>query len=215
MTQLVTGEEMKAIETYTIDEAGLPAAVLTEQAAMAALQVLAAGRFDLSKVLVLAGLGQNGADGVALARLLHQAKIPVTLQFVGNVNRASQSVKEQLKAAEACGVTRAEKSDFKEPSLIIDAIFGTGLNADLPEGLQKMLKAANHIENTVVALDMPTGIDVNTGDSHGAALKAKATIAFGYQKVGTSRSLGKKMAGRVIVQSAGLITPNDFDFSIQ
>lgn len=215
MTQLVTGEEMNAITAYTVNEAGLSSAVLTERAAMATLDVLAAGRFDLSKVLVLAGLGQNGADGVALARLLHQAKIPVTLQFVGNVNRASQSVKDQLKIAEACGVVRADKSDFKEPSLIIDAIFGTGLNDNLPEGLQKMLKAANHIENTVVALDIPTGIDVDTGEIRGAALKAKATIAFGYQKAGTARSMGKKMAGRVIVQGSGYITPQDFNFSIQ
>ncbi|MBS9336568.1 NAD(P)H-hydrate epimerase [Fructobacillus papyrifericola] len=215
MTQLVTADEIKAIEAYTINEAGLSAAVLTERAAMATLQVLAAGRFDLSNVLVLAGLGGNGADGVALARLLHQAKIPVTLQFVGNVNRASQAVKEQLHAATLCGVQRAEKSDFKEPSLIIDAIFGTGLNKDLPEGLQKMLKAANHIDNTVVALDLPTGIDANTGEIRGAALKAKATIAFGFEKVGCEKAQGKKMAGRVIPQDIGLVLPEDFIFSIQ
>lgn len=215
MTQLVTRDEMQAIEAYTIDEAGLSADVLTERAAMAAMNVLAAGRFDLSKVLVLAGLGNNGADGVALARLLHQAKIPVTLQFVGNVNRANQAVKNQLKVAMACGVQRAEKSDFKEPSLIIDAIFGTGLHDDLPEGLQKMLKAANHIDNTVVALDIPTGINADTGDMHGAALKAKATVAFGYPKAGVNRSTGKKMSGRVITQDIGLITPTDFTFSIK
>ncbi|MBS9336944.1 NAD(P)H-hydrate epimerase [Fructobacillus parabroussonetiae] len=215
MTQLVTVDEMQQIEAYTMEESGLSTAVLTERAAMATLNVLAAGRFDLSKVLVLAGLGGNGADGVALARLLHQAKIPVTLQFVGNVNRASQAVKNQLKAANACGVPRAEKSDFKEPSLIIDAIFGIGLNKDLPDGLQKMLKAANHIDNTVVALDMPTGIDADSGEVRGAALKAKATIAFGYPKAGCQRGQGKKMAGRVITQNIGLITADDFAFSIQ
>ncbi|MBS9338640.1 NAD(P)H-hydrate epimerase [Fructobacillus sp. M2-14] len=215
MTQLVTGDEQRAIETYTMDEVGLGQAVLTERAAMATMNVLAAGNYDLSKVLVLAGLGNNGSDGVALARLLHQAKIPVTLQFVGNVKRANDNVKAQLKAAEACGVERAEKSDFKEPSLIIDAIFGTGLNADLPDGLQKMVKAANHIDNTVVALDIPTGIDATSGEIRGAVLKASTTIAFGFQKVGTSRGAGKKNSGRIIVQDIGLITPENFTFSIK
>ncbi|MCO0832065.1 NAD(P)H-hydrate epimerase [Fructobacillus sp. W13] len=215
MTQLVTGDEQRAIETYTMEEVGLGQAVLTERAAMATMNVLAAGNFDLSKVLVLAGLGNNGADGVALARLLHQAKIPVTLQFVGNVNRANDKVKAQLKAAEACGVLRAEKSDFKEPSLIVDAIFGTGLNADLPEGLQKMVKAANHIDNTVVALDVPTGIDATSGEMRGAALKASATVSYGFQKAGTNRAAGKKHSGKVVVHDIGLVTPEDFTFSIK
>ncbi|MBS9335212.1 NAD(P)H-hydrate epimerase [Fructobacillus sp. M1-13] len=215
MTQLVTGDEIRAIEAYTITDGALSAEVLTERAAMAALNVLAAGHFDLSKVLVLAGLGGNGADGIALARLLHQAHIPVTLQFVGNLKRANQAVLNQLKAANAAGVSRSEKSDFKEPSLIVDAIFGAGLNKDLPEGLQKMVKAANHIDNTVVALDLPTGIDADTGEVRGAALNAKATIAFGFEKAGCARGQGKKMAGRVMTQNIGLITPTDFTFSIQ
>lgn len=70
MTRLVTATEMQQIDNYTIETIGMPQDVLIERAAMAVLDVIGAGRFDLSHVLVLAGLGNNGADGVAIARLL-------------------------------------------------------------------------------------------------------------------------------------------------
>ncbi|MCT4379118.1 NAD(P)H-hydrate epimerase, partial [Leuconostoc falkenbergense] len=135
MTQLVTANEMQQIDQYTIDVIGMPQDVLIERAAMAVVDVIGAGHFDLNHVLVLAGLGNNGADGVAIARLLYAQGINVSLQFVGNVNRAKDSVKRQLSIIEAYGVVRSEKSDFNEATLIIDAIFGIGLNNDLPEGL--------------------------------------------------------------------------------
>jgi NAD(P)H-hydrate epimerase len=137
MTQLVTANEMQQIDQYTIDVIGMPQDVLIERAAIAVVDVIGAGHFDLNHVLVLAGLGNNGADGVAIARLLYAQGINVSLQFVGNVNRAKDSVKRQLSIIEAYGVVRSEKSDFNEATLIIDAIFGVGLNNDLPEGLQK------------------------------------------------------------------------------
>ncbi|GAP03365.1 NAD(P)H-hydrate epimerase [Fructobacillus pseudoficulneus] len=215
MKQLVTTEEMQALDQYTMTEVGMGEDVLIERAALAALESLGAGNFDLSNVLVLVGLGNNGADGIALARLLHQLNITVALQFVGNVSKAKPAVKRQLKIAEACGVVRSEKSDFKQASLIIDAIFGTGLNNDLPDGLQKMVKAANHIESTVVALDIPTGINGTTGQVMGAALKAKTTIAFGYEKAGLTKGAGKKTAGQVVVKDIGILAPKDFKFSIK
>jgi len=71
MTQLVTANEMQQIDQYTIDVIGMPQDVLIERAAMAVVDVVGAGHFDLNHVLVLAGLGNNGADGVAIARLLY------------------------------------------------------------------------------------------------------------------------------------------------
>lgn len=137
MTRLVTATEMQQIDNYTIETIGMPQDVLIERAAMAVLDVIGAGRFDLSHVLVLAGLGNNGADGVAIARLLYAQGVNVSLQFVGNVSRAKDSVKRQLAIIEKHGLVRSEKSDFNEATLIIDAIFGVGLNNVLPEGLQK------------------------------------------------------------------------------
>ncbi|MDF7637206.1 NAD(P)H-hydrate epimerase [Leuconostocaceae bacterium ESL0958] len=208
MTQLVTTTEMQAISDYTIETVGIAPAVLTERAALATLEVLGASSFHLENVLVLVGLGSNGADGLAVARLLHQQGVPVTIQFVGNVHRANEAVKEQLAIAEAVGVPRSEKSDFNQASLIIDAIFGTGLNNALPEGLQKMIKAANHIGKPVLALDLPTGIDPNSGQILGAALNASTTVSFGYQKIGTTKEMGPKIAGQVVVKDSGFLSPN-------
>lgn len=78
MTRLVTATEMQQIDNYTIETIGMPQDVLIERAAMAVLDVIGAGRFDLSHVLVLAGLGNNGADGVAIARLLYAQGVNVS-----------------------------------------------------------------------------------------------------------------------------------------
>lgn len=214
MTQLVTANEMQQIDQYTIDVIGMPQDVLIERAAMAVVDVVGAGHFDLNHVLVLAGLGNNGADGVAIARLLYAQGINVSLQFVGNVNRAKDSVKRQLSIIEAYGVVRSEKSDFNEATLIIDAIFGVGLNNDLPEGLQKMIKAANHIEKPVIAVDVPTGVDATTGEVRGAALKAHTTVTFSFKKVGLTKRVGGYLSGDTIVKDVGMLVPDDFEFSL-
>ncbi len=214
MAQLVTAKEMQELDTYTIQTIGISQDVLIERAALSVIDVIGAGNFDLTHVLVLAGLGNNGADGVAIARLLYLQGINVTLQFVGNVNRAKESVKHQLHIAEQYGLHRAEKSDFNNASLIIDAIFGVGLNKLLPEGLQKMIKAANHIEKPVIAVDIPTGIDATTGEVRGATLKAKKTVTFSFNKVGLTKGNGKFLSGDVVVKDIGILAPEDFQFSI-
>lgn len=212
--QLVTANEMQIIDNYTVETIGMPQDVLIERAALSVIDVIGAGHFNLDHILVLAGLGNNGADGVAIARLLHAQGFNVALQFVGNVMRAKDSVKRQLAIVEKYGLVRAEKSDFNEATLIIDAIFGTGLNNLLPEGLQKMIKAANHIEKTVIAIDAPTGIDATTGEVRGAALKAHTTVTFGYNKLGLTQRVGGYLSGNVIVKDIGLLTPPDFEFSL-
>lgn len=212
--QLVTATEMQNIDNYTVETIGMPQDVLIERAAMSVIDVIGAGHFNLDHILVLAGLGNNGADGVAISRLLYAQGFNVSLQFVGNVTRAKDSVKRQLDIIEKYGLVRAEKSDFNEATLIIDAIFGTGLNNLLPEGLQKMIKAANHIEKTVIAVDTPTGIDATTGEVRGAALKAHTTVTFGYNKIGLTQRVGGYLSGNVIVKDIGLLTPQDFNFSL-
>jgi len=211
--QLVTASEMQKIDTYTVNTIGMPQDVLRERVALSVIDVIGAGHFNLEHILVLAGLGNNGADGVAITRLLYAQGFNVSLQFVGNVSRAKESVQRQLAIIEKYGLVRSEKSDFNEATLIIDAIFGTGLNNLLPEGLQKMIKAANHIEKTVIAIDTPTGIDATTGEVRGAALKAHTTVTFGYNKIGLTRRVGGYLSGNVIVKDIGLLTPPDFSFS--
>ncbi|ETI97231.1 MAG: NAD(P)H-hydrate epimerase, partial [Leuconostoc sp. DORA_2] len=85
--QLVTAAEMQQIDSYTIETIGMPQNVLIERAAMSVIDVIGAGHFNLDHILVLAGLGNNGADGIAIARLLYTQGFNVSLQFVGNVSR--------------------------------------------------------------------------------------------------------------------------------
>jgi hydroxyethylthiazole kinase-like uncharacterized protein yjeF len=209
MMQTVTAAQMQEYDQYTHDVIGISDDALIERAAYAVLEVIGAKQYDLSHVLVLAGLGNNGADGVAIARLLYLRGINVQLQFVGNVSRAKPNVQKQLAIATAYGLERAEQSDFNEATLIIDAIFGTGLNNRLPDGLQKMIKAANYIQKPVLAVDLPTGIDATTGQAHGVALNAEVTVALNYAKVGVTKGVGAKVAGQVIVKHTGVYAPDE------
>lgn len=149
---------------------------------------------------------------MALARLLHNQGLSVALQFVGNFRKAKPAVQKQLAIAELCGLHQSEKSDFKEVTLIVDAIFGTGLNNSIPEGLQKLMKAANHIDNDVIAIDVPTGIDATTGEIKGAALKAHTTVTFNYPKTGLTNNQGRKFSGNIITKDIGILCPADFLF---
>ena len=206
--QTVSAAQMQQYDQMTQDVIGMSHEVLTERAALAVLDVVATRGYDLSNVLVLAGLGGNGADGVAIARLLYLKGINVSLQFVGNVSKAKPAVQKQLAIATAYGLKRSEQSDFNEATLIIDAIFGTGLNNRLPDGLQKMIKAANYIQKPVVAVDVPTGIDATTGAAHGVALNADVTVTFSYVKTGLQQGVGQKVAGKVVVKDIGVYAPD-------
>ena len=107
--QLVTAAEMQQIDSYTIETIGMPQNVLIERAAMSVIDVIGAGHFNLDHILVLAGLGNNGADGIAIARLLYTQGFNVSLQFVGNVSRAKASVQQQLQIIENYGLISINK----------------------------------------------------------------------------------------------------------
>ncbi len=77
-----------------------------------------------------------------------------------------------------------------------------------------MIKAANHIEKPVIAVDMPTGIDATTGEVRGAALKAHTTVTFGFKKVGLTKRVGGYLSGDTIVKDVGMLVPEDFEFSL-
>lgn len=203
----VTAEQMRSYDEFTMNKIGLSEDVLIEKAAQSVLDALGTQGFDMHKVLVLAGLGNNGADGIALARMLYLKGINVKLQIVGNIHHANQQVLKQLAIAENYGLVRSEQSDFNKATLIIDAIFGIGLDRQLPEGLQKLIEAANRIGKDVLAIDVPTGINATTGEIMGAALNAKTTVTFAYAKEGLVKDNVKHIVGDLIIKDVGIYDP--------
>ena len=210
MVEAVTAQEMQRFDRYTMEEIGVPALVLMERAAMATIEVLAAGTLDLANVLVIAGLGNNGGDGVAIARMLIQKGVNVDLLILGDENRATANTATQLKIARGYGIhTQNRVRDFRNYTVIVDALFGIGLSKPVPSKLGDIIKRVNAANIPVVSVDVPSGLHATTGEILGSAIRATATVTFAYPKQGLLQNEGLKRAGNIYVKDIGIYSPEE------
>lgn len=199
----ITAEQMRHYDSYTINTIGIPSLVLMERAALAVRdEVLNAFPLNLQNVVVVAGSGNNGGDGLDVARLLHIAGIQVTILNVGNPNHASEEHQVQDKICQYYKIPQtADLNVLENASLIIDALFGIGIDRPVEGAYADAIRAINAQDAAVIAVDMPSGINTDTGEIMGTAVKATATVTFALNKVGLTKGAGKDYAGRVIVAS--------------
>lgn len=183
---------MQQLDRRTIDELGLPALVLMERAALGIADILKRHFYDqLQYVHILAGNGNNGGDGLALARILANQKNKVHVWLWGSDDKRSLENKHQLKMLETWGVsfTSIKKSDdfymgLQSASLIVDCLFGIGLNRPIVDMAAELVTIINQSHKLVVAADIPSGLHGDTGIVLGCAIKATTTVTFGVYKSG-------------------------------
>lgn len=211
-TGAITAQKMRQYDRYTTDEIGVPSLVLMERAAISTIEVLGAGTFDLNNVLVIAGLGNNGGDGIAIARMLVQKGVKVDLLILGDENRATQNTTTQLQMIRGYGIqTKTRVTDFRQYTVIIDALFGIGLSKPVPVKLGDIIKRVNAANIPVLAVDIPSGLDATTGDILGSAIRATATVTFAYPKTGLLQNEGLKRAGDIFVKDIGIYSPEELN----
>jgi len=232
--RIVTGAEMKRLDERTIKEHGVPSLVLMERAALASVEVLHEEGFDLNYVDVFCGPGNNGGDGIAVARLLFLAGKDVTIIFVGDPEKRSADTIKQQEIAESYGLKavpfRKELNRLPEdyssvqndpaqagspyatladdrPGTIVDAIFGIG-SIRAPAG--DFLEAIRYINERkkhgtkILSLDVPSGVCADTGNVPGEAVTADVTVTFAYKKTGLTLPPGVSYAGKIIVKDIGI-----------
>lgn len=211
---LVGAARMQALDRYTIDELGIPGEILMENAGRAVLEaVLARHRRALesrsAEVLVLCGPGNNGGDGLVVARHLMQLGLPVRVGLLGAAGALAGDAAANLARARAVGV-EIEGPDvgFPDRGVIVDAIFGTGLSRDV-EGraadlIERVVQARAQRALDVIAIDLPSGIDADTGQVLGRAITADCTITLGCPKIGLALEPGRSLAGRIHVARIGI-----------
>lgn len=206
MEQLVTSQEMQQFDDYTVKQVGMSALVLMERAAQAVVEIVLQQSTDLNKVAVICGYGNNGADGVAVARLLKLKNIDVTIYLVGNPELSSAAMKQQLHIASVYQVPMitTQPQDFHQYTLIIDALFGIGLSREIVNEFATVINAINQSQVKVVAIDLPSGIDADNGQILGCAIKADLTVTFGYNKLGLVLFPGADYAGQVSIADIGI-----------
>jgi NAD(P)H-hydrate epimerase len=215
------------LDRRAVKEFHIPILVLMENAgravAEAALKMLHTydqnAPASTASVLILAGPGNNGGDGLVAARHLHNAGIPITLLVLASRDKFKDAAATQLAIIDAMKL-HAETlspglSEFRDwlvdaspDALIIDALFGTGLSRP-PEGLAaQLIRAANSSNHPILAIDIPSGLDCDTGQpatggSPEIVIHATQTISFCGTKLGFTNPASKPFSGKVTTADIG------------
>ena len=211
----LTARGMQYIDEYTIS-AGIPSPVLMENASRGVADAVAKRFPDKdTRILVVAGSGNNGGDAICATRwLMHLGYHNIKIFFTGTVSSASKEFSRQVsilaKAYENISITglhdSADLSVLRnEYDVIIDGMFGIGLNRVLDENLSKITEFLNCKKAYRVAIDVPSGLNATTGQVMGAAIKADLTLTFGSYKTGLLFGEGRTYSGKIEVVDIGLI----------
>ena len=148
MEYLVTGRQAKAIDTYTIEQTGIPSLVLMERASLCVAEEVqkTADQMHLPvvRIAVVCGSGNNGGDGIAAARILHERGLDVCIFLAGKREKMSADCQKQLAIAEKLSVPIGNGTDLSAYNIIIDAIFGIGLDRPIEGNYRDWITAMRH-----------------------------------------------------------------------
>lgn len=209
----MTREQIRKLDAIAMDEVGIPGPVLMENAGRGA--ALAAMRLAPSKrAAVLAGPGNNGGDGFVIARHLVNHGFQVTVYLAVPRKKVKGDALLNLEILDNMGFdivdvsTPAALADladrFRSDGFLVDALLGTGVSREVEGHLAELIRAVNRAEIPVLAVDIPSGLDADTGRPLGAAVRATATATFGHLKRGLVIFPGAELAGAVEVIPIGV-----------
>lgn len=212
---VVSSEEMRELDRLTIEKHGVASLTLMERAGRGVAEALLHrfGRVAKKGVLIVAGKGNNGGDGLVVARHLKKKRIPcevVLLARKEEISRdASHNLKTYLKAKGKLfeappGSLELLSQRLKGKRLLVDAILGTGLKNEVSGFYAEVIHWMNASGLPVVAVDIPSGLDADRGKPLGVAVQAQMTVTFGHPKVGVVIYPGLSYAGQLVVVDIGI-----------
>ncbi|MDH3744910.1 MAG: NAD(P)H-hydrate dehydratase, partial [Acidobacteriota bacterium] len=208
--KILTSEAMREVDRRAIEEIGIPSLVLMENAAVGVVDALAEQYPEASSAAVFCGAGNNGGDGLAIARHLNARGYRVEL-FVIPGREYSADAATQLSVCRNLGLAIVE-ADAREVAraattvevdVLIDALLGTGLERPLEGGLAELVEALNSISLPRVAVDLPTGLSGSGTDLPGPHLRADLTVTFAAPKIAHIFPPAADSVGQVVVADLG------------
>jgi NAD(P)H-hydrate epimerase len=200
---------MQEMDRLTIQELGIPGVVLMENAARGATRMFLDhfSPSENSHVVVLCGRGNNGGDGYVMARYLSRAGLSVTVIVLSELDKISGDASVNLEVIrhmdlEILEVSRSEgwpegRQVVRACDFIIDGIFGTGLNSPVKGFYEQVIKDVNSSGKPVMAVDIPSGLNADSGQIMGVAIEADLTVTFGFPKLGQLVFPGADLVGRL------------------
>lgn len=203
--ELVTAKQMYEIDSLTQTKLLISQDLLIEKAAM---ELLKAVKDKLpGKVLIVAGNGNNGADGIALGRLLLECGENPDLYLCSNESDLKESPKLELNRYQLYGGKMIEELVIGTYDIIVDCIFGVGLNKEIVGDKLQVISMINVMHQSgsyVISADIPSGIDANNGKVLGIGVEADLTVTFGYSKIGCFMDPGRLYSKKVKLASIGM-----------
>lgn len=204
--KVVTADEMKRIDKKTIEDYGIPGSVLMQRAGNAVANRIKE-TFSSGKVIVLAGGGNNGGDGIIAGRVLYSSGWIAKILLISRQDKLSPDCERELSSAKKIGIPVEFRTHINEKDLnqavVIDAIFGTGLSKPIKGDIADVISIVNNSAKDVVSVDIPSGISSDTGEVMGIAIKATLTVTFGLPKRGHFLYPGAEHTGRLFVEDIG------------
>ncbi len=213
MKRVLTSALMKRADKNTTDVYGIASLVLMERAALRSMDILLdeACGFDLRRVLIIAGTGNNGGDALALGRLLVERGIKSNIYTVGDISKATPEFLSQQKTLKAYNADiksfALETADDQSYTTVIDGLFGISLGRDVSGVFLDAVKYMNLQKEAgarVLSLDMPSGINADTALVMGDAVRADVTVTFGFYKTGQLLYPGADYCGKLVLCPIGI-----------
>src|SRR5262245_6163129 len=214
--RILNAAQMREADRRTIEDIGIPSLVLMENAGRQVVAAIEAVHSDLieRKVAVLCGRGNNGGDGFVVARTMMQRGIDVSVFVIGRVAEVRGDARINLEILGRLGITVVEIADsqawelhFTEISdctLIVDAVFGTGLNAPISGLMETVVADVNGCGIPVVAIDLPSGLSADSHEPIGASIEAGMTVTLAAPKLALVLPPAETRAGDIVIADIGI-----------
>ncbi|MCR4843138.1 MAG: NAD(P)H-hydrate dehydratase [Eubacterium sp.] len=215
MKPIVSAEEMKKLDANTIGFFHVPSLVLMERAAYSVYETVVDMIKGSDPVLIVCGTGNNGADGLALARMLFLDGIPVNVVLLGDEAKCTEENARQLLILRSYKIPIYTEIRAQSYSMVIDAIFGVGLKRNVEGIYSEVVEQMNLIDATKVAVDIPSGVNTDTGNIMGNAFAADITVTFACHKYGHLLYPGKGYCGKVIVKDIGITKLSALEMTVR
>jgi NAD(P)H-hydrate epimerase len=230
---VMSRDEVRAIDAWAINELGIPGVVLMENAGRSCAELLAeklsivgrglprqtSSKTAMPQVCIFCGTGNNGGDGFVIARHLLNYRFNVIVVICGDRDKIKGDARtnldilaklnariEQLDLSDTGNISNSVASLAEGADMIVDAIFGTGLAGQLRDEFIRLIENINALQCPILAVDIPSGLDCDTGLPLGAAIKADCTVTFVAVKKGFVTENARPYTGQIYVASIGVET---------
>jgi NAD(P)H-hydrate epimerase len=212
--RIATAQQISELDRRAAEDFGVPTATLMENAGKHVATVVSqlieqrGGR----RIVVLAGKGNNGGDGLVAARYIKNPRLEVSAyltapasEFDGDAAKALAAAREAWVPIHSLATAGSDEIEdlLGTADIIVDAIFGTGFRGPAREPAASMIAAANRTGKPIVAVDVPSGLNADTGKPEGPCIRATATVTMGLPKVGLVIYPGAEYVGQLYVADIG------------